>query len=549
MMSDGDRLSDKEVKYLALTSHELNMFLDKEQYQKYVDLLSPEFIHMLEVNIGEQILEIYQNARNTISNKREEYLKKKNYRMRALINKKDDSSPKKKNETQLDLNRKHQKLTRKAFIQKYFTDKDGNISKYPLFLNEKKKPLKTLLKKAGSFVYNLLNASSSEIEQKPKEKPRQAYSIDLTKTKLKKSLYGDISQKEYYKLKHPESKIIPLSLSNENGFIAQGLLNDQEKNRTKAFDKKPPGNLKRFFKAYSSGPFKGKKADTKISAENRDRAALIIQRIYRGYKARKAIKYMKMMNFDNLSGKIRASGQDKITNSKTDSSVIRPKSQILLRSPTLARAPTLVFKTDSNQKKVGFKLGDMSVNNLNTTNPNLDATFLQPSMSFYKQKTFQFEQEPSANRLAKQKTTQIGFEKDQRNAKKLGKIVGSGRRQQEEPVLDEFLIDGFHQAVQDNDLDAMMRHKPTFLRKLVNMADKSGKFPIDWALEYYNLDSVIFLLENGLSLKKCGLTEADVLEKVKDRKSKRIREYLEIVFRQKPKKTRSASWSNFFQAF
>ena len=64
---DGQNLTDKEVKFLAMTSQELNRFLDKEVYQKYVNILCPEFIKQLEINITEQILEEYHKARLAVS--------------------------------------------------------------------------------------------------------------------------------------------------------------------------------------------------------------------------------------------------------------------------------------------------------------------------------------------------------------------------------------------------------------------------------------------------------------------------------------------------
>lgn len=544
MMLEGDRLGEKEVKYLALTSHELNMFLDKEQYQKYVDLLSPEFIHMLEINISEQIIESYQQARDIISSKREEFLKKKNFRLRAMINKKEIAGPQVRNDAQLDLDRKHQKLIKKAFIQKYFTDKDGSVAKYPLFLYQKK-PVVNLLRKSGSMINNILNSSQSEAETlKVKEKPRQAYSIDLTKTKLKASLYGDISQKDYYKLKHPESKIIPLSQSNDNANLAGIILNEQEKNRTKAFDKKPPGNLLRFFRAYSSGPFKGKRTETKISAENKDRAANIIQKNFRGYKVRKAVKYMKMMNIDNLSGKIRNFNAEKVLNSKTDASIIKSKST----SPPISRSPTLLMKAESNVKKVGFNLVRQGTHILNTTN-NLD---LQPSSSYQKQKTLVFDQDYLVS-LQKQKTFQFGHdtESSKREAKKSKQKANKSQSKPENkvPDLDNFIIDDFQQAMQDNELQVMTRNFSNHFRRLVNMPDKNGKYPIEWAIEHQNLDMVVFLVENGLSLKKCNFTESQLLDQVKDRRSKAIREYLQLIYRQKSKKTRSSSWANFIHAF
>jgi hypothetical protein len=264
MMFDGKRLSEKELKYLALTSHELNMFLDREQYQKYVDLLSPEFINKLEINIGEYILESYQEAREIVSKKREEYLKRKNSKMRTQLFNKDDAIHVPRTYAQLELDRKHQQLTKKAFIQKYFTDAEGNVTKYPLSLKTGKTGVKGILMKARNLVNCLLNSSTTDIDPRQTGKVRRPYSVDLKKHKMKVSIYGDFLEEDYYRLKHPESKIIPLSQANQHASLAKAILHDQEANRTKTFGKKPPGTLKKFFKVYSSGPSNNNRPQAKV---------------------------------------------------------------------------------------------------------------------------------------------------------------------------------------------------------------------------------------------------------------------------------------------
>jgi hypothetical protein len=82
-MRDGLWLTENELKYLSLTS-EMNRFLDKEFYQKAVNLCDPEIQNNIEMNIAESIVKNYNQIREIILKARRVFLKSENLKSRAL---------------------------------------------------------------------------------------------------------------------------------------------------------------------------------------------------------------------------------------------------------------------------------------------------------------------------------------------------------------------------------------------------------------------------------------------------------------------------------
>lgn len=506
---EGYHLSAKDIKYLALTSNELNMFIDHKEYQSYIEILSPEFINQLEVNISEQILENYRIARNIVTSRREEFYVKKNNRARSLINKKKSEIKKSRSMGQLLLDRKHQSLVKKAFIQKYFTDKYGKISKYPLFLKSKKSTSRQ--RSHMRIASQKSNMAENDIKLVAQ---RRAYSIDLTKKQYKASIYGNIPEEDYYKIKHPGSKIIPLSLCNNKRSEVEAILADQQKYRTRSFDRKMFGTTRHFFDAYSAGPFKGLKFEAKLNVENRNRAAIIIQKNYRGYKARRVINYMKMMNIEMLAGKIKASNLE-----------------AMIASYSLAKSK----RNNSNDKKSQLK----------RQQTRKVAFAVEPQAALYRS----ISSYESPNNIESNKFKWMAYPRGQSISPGISRISSFvvKMKSKQKDNLDEYIIEKFHEAVKDNDLECVMKTDQKLLRKLINLSDSGSIFPIQYAIENNNLDMVIFFLENGLTLKKCGLTQESILSMANGRKHRRIREYFGIIFKQKLKHTRSHSFSNYVQ--
>lgn len=81
---DGQKLTEQETKYLELTSETLNMFLEKEDFQKATRMLDPDFtdyvrnyLTKLEAAVAEDILGNYFSLRKKLKDARNEYLVKK----------------------------------------------------------------------------------------------------------------------------------------------------------------------------------------------------------------------------------------------------------------------------------------------------------------------------------------------------------------------------------------------------------------------------------------------------------------------------------------
>ena len=169
-------------------------------------------------------------------------------------------------------------ITKKEIIKKFFKD-DPKYSQ--ALLNNQ-----DFLRTTDHQVPNTKN--SNQIIQKAGEEPesiairnrRKAYSIDLSKKKTKISLYGQITEDDFYSLKHPESKIIPLSQSYGQLQQVSKILGEQNKHKVRALDKKPADYKLRFFHVYSSGPNDLKQGDLQATKDVRLNAAIIIQKCW-----------------------------------------------------------------------------------------------------------------------------------------------------------------------------------------------------------------------------------------------------------------------------
>ncbi len=74
---EGEWLTADELKFLADTSKLLNSCIDKNYVQRTVNHLDPEVLHMLELNLAENIIKNYEDMKTMIRIARFKYLKKK----------------------------------------------------------------------------------------------------------------------------------------------------------------------------------------------------------------------------------------------------------------------------------------------------------------------------------------------------------------------------------------------------------------------------------------------------------------------------------------
>ncbi len=89
--SNGESLEVQEVQFLAMTSQHFNHFLDRQEYQKVVRIIDPEFIRkvvdcdQIEMQVADGIIDTYYQVRRNLRQKRYIYLQRKSKETRENI--------------------------------------------------------------------------------------------------------------------------------------------------------------------------------------------------------------------------------------------------------------------------------------------------------------------------------------------------------------------------------------------------------------------------------------------------------------------------------
>ena len=524
--SDGHILTEKELKFLSLTSQELNRFIDKDLYQKYVDLLTPEFIGQLEINISEQIIEDYLKAREIIVKEREKYLVKKNKECREhLMRSREEQKRRQNSQKVLALNQRHQEITKKAILEKFFGTMGGNK------LNDEDDP-------------------QEEIQRNKKKKSMMSMAISSIKdsdtkknAKMKSSIYGDISESAYYKMKHPSSKLLLLSRSFGDESLGKAMITDQKRHRIKSTEPYEEGYTFKMFQNYSSGPHQSNVLEIKKNQQARVRAARIIQKNWRGFKARSTFKKARMLKLDKLDPKLFLSmGQENATRQNGDSrnnsaSLNRPRTVQFQSKTTSVGVKISVAKgaehasvQSSNRSEVrsnrihglSRQQSMVSVGRRESASPKLQSAAKRQSteggnvFSFHPTKVSSYmddlEHQPAG--LARSKSgysltltaaksplNQISEETYKQRQPKLRSFI---KKPKFAAVITEELGNKFCSAVEDNDYNTLVNLHYSVLRRLVNRTvEQTNKYPVEFAINHGNIEMLILFLDCGFSIMKC----------------------------------------------
>ena len=477
---DGQLLSEKEVQFLALTSQELNKFIDKELYQKYVDLLSPEFVNQLEINITEQILDDYYKAREVVSNKRERYLEEKNESTKKKIEKNTLDFFDRSSKPGLSFQRYQQKSVKKQIMKQLAAKSHVSVADSRSRASSSKqtdpaadKPSATKHKASRSF-----------------QAPR-VYSDFQAKHKVSHSgLFGEVPDAAYYRMRHPTSKIIPLTTANNRTSFnnIEELEREQRDKRVLSNQTKPPGYRTNFYYAYSAGPQGIKRLEKRRKIISKNKAALLIQKAWKGYIARK-----------NLWA-----------NEALASVPTQPRSQTQTKPREALKRP------DSNSKKllrrVTFqnKEKDPEQRELkDDRHSNRTGTDSLPSM------------ENVSNNLQRKSS--------RKNSSRIEETLVAAPSTSPSPQMD--VVESlalqqqreFHAHVSSGNLArlAVLDHKQ--LRKFINSPSEDGSYPIESAVQSNNVELAAFIIENGLNLKKCSLDAETLFDSATACKSFKVR--------------------------
>ena len=487
---DGKTLTEKEVQFLALTSQELNKFIDKEQYQRFVNRFSSDFINQLEINIAEQILSDYYDTRQVVFNKREQFLNNWNTKLKTKIAMASGSHQSSKSRAELELNRQKQAMIKKKVITQFF----GGFSNGSRFVSSEARNNSKSLHSSSTAGWQKssverLNDSSGVRKQRSGSVPR-VYKVHEKMNKVtRSSLYGDVSDVWYYKARHPQSKLVPDFAS---GSLAnhKKVAEDQMDKRVRSQEVKLKGQKTRFFFTYSAGPEGVKKLERRCGILNKRKAALLIQKCWRGYKARKAVRPLRLRLIETNYYNSISSPQKNIQFSPIEiPSLVRSSSSAkIMRRVTFQEKETGDMKGSRNSGKPVESLGSDEVNH----------HLLMKKKSVVK-KPLKIVGEKSIATIKLNET--------------------SGNKKNEELLNQEAK---FRDMVASNRIKDLEKISPFHLKNFINSMDQQGMFPIEYAIQFDSVEMTSFLIENGFSAIKCQMEDNRVFEIATSAKSFKV---------------------------
>ncbi len=476
---DGQLLSEKEVQFLALTSQELNKFIDKERYQKYVDLLSPEFINQLEINITEQILDDYYKAREVVSNKRERYLEHKNESTKKKIEKNSLDFFDRTSKPGLSFQRHQQQSVKKQVMKQL-------AAKSQLSAGDSRSRASSANKPADDTAHHKAHRSYHV--------PR-VYSDFRAKHRVSHSgLFGDVPDAEHYRLRHPPSKLVPATTSLNKHTIndIKDLQRDQLDKRVLSTAPKPPGFKTTFYFAYSAGPQGIKRLEKRRKVLSKHRAATLIQKAWKGFLARK--------NLRNL----RVWANEAMASLPTQ-----------LQSQPQSKPREALKRPDSNTKKL---LRRVTFQNKETNPPQRD-----PRDSRYSPRT-RTDSLPSTENASNNPLRRSS----RKNSSRIEDLpapapdASAATQTKTRESLQQQQLRNFEALLRCGNLKQLAALDHKLLRKCLNSPCEDGSFPVELAVQANNVELLALLVENGLNLKLCNLDPEKLFELAESSKSFKV---------------------------
>ena len=299
----GEWMTVQEIKYICMSSLTLNKFLDRKFHQGATNILDPEFIEGIEMDIAEQIIYSYYEIRNKIKDHRDSYLKRQNDHLHKKIY---HQVPNQKKDFPEPFSYKlGQKAMSELTIHRKFLNLQNEIVRDVQLKNQKKKEEDKLQKDNNDSKISvdidvpseyhegkwLKKVQSKNYNNNPKvlENVKAKNMTDLKDMKFSVS-YGKTTEKTLLHKQHPPSKIFNMNVA----------FNKKEKEEKSEMEKYKLNRIyddkfvqkKDFFKVYSAGPLI-RDYKLKRPKELIHRAVVYIQKIARGYIQRNLFKKYK----------------------------------------------------------------------------------------------------------------------------------------------------------------------------------------------------------------------------------------------------------------
>lgn len=389
---NGHWMTLEEIKYICMTSVTLNLFLNKKFYQKASDILDPDFINEIEINIADQITRSYYNIQDQVKDNRKIFLKRQNneihnkvYQMQRY-QEKHCRNPIMANHSEAQ----SEQLLNTSYI-KLQTDQirsimyKAQVAKNQGANEEKNSSPKRKKSNGIRFEYKKENWLT---KRRSSSNPRILNSVKAKNQKDKFDFcnsvnFGRLSKKTLIHKQHPPSKILSFEQTYTDADKEQNKKEESLYKLDRLCDEKFC-NKKDFIRVNSTGPL-DREYRLRRPKDLIIRAVLYIQKIFRGYLQRKQFKqYIKDKSiFEGMvKNKLKPPSVSLIYNPKQKKELLLQLKKNLNRNWYMGRGSVTVVsdepdKEENKTEKSGFSVSSRDQKEIVNKPASLKASFQQ----------------------------------------------------------------------------------------------------------------------------------------------------------------------------
>jgi len=489
-LQDSQWLSESELRYLTYSSKLTYKVLPKEYFKEAVRTISPEVKDDLISSIADDILTEYLKIRAMISNSRNQFLKQKtendqkkvtDYMKKLVL----------ENESLINIvGLKKWKQTNSRYCLKrvaYWEEKQEAIQTAS-FERKKEADEKGLSKSKSKLPAGIEQRNKNELQRMIKERRMQSRNEFLRRNLVKLVKSNELGLMHVKNLRHlpnPASKVIKMPTNmtipnpQERDLQAAHILQTMYDYKNLGMKESSKEEIARYQRLYSGGPFSRRHEPKSL---DKDKAARLIQKVWRGYFERKMLDYLKSLpnrRALNLFTDKKSTKNSKV--SKYFASMILQKSTLI---------------NPQNQQRLVLKQAEENrTKNQRDFNKRIDKEIREKIMK-KNIKKFSKPINSLMNSVAFKQLQEIAplTEEEEEQHQKIRSIYSKNNLHIKQTAL----------------LNACRENKTTFLKKStynysksdVNILDKEGNSSLYYACKHHNFYMVYFLLKKGANVNK-----------------------------------------------
>lgn len=496
-IKDGQWLNDKELRYLTYSSKLTYKVLDKEYYNQVLNTISPEVKDDIISSIANDILTEYLSIREIISKARNEYIKNKTKGDRERVGKY-MAKLAQENESLVNIvGLKKWKQTNSRYCLK-------RVAYWEESNNNKENHLKEAEERGGAYHKIQRSKSSQLIDQRNKTELQKMMNLRRQQNRnefLRRNLVklvnsnelGLMHVKDLRHLQNPASKVIKMPEAqyhenavyrDEQAALVMQTMYDYKKLGMRESSKE---EIERYRRLYSCGPYARRKEKKALGKE---KAARLIQKVWRGYFERKMLAYIK-----SLPNK-------RTLNLFNDKRLLKNNKQSKYFTNLMIEKATLI-NPQNQQRLINKQMVDNKYKNQRDFNKRIDKqirekimkkslkSFASPIERLMKSgfldkikdeiEELEEEEETQANNNPEKKRS--GYSKNNLHIKQTALLA----------------------ACRENKKNFLKNSTYNYSKEDVNIQDQKGNTSLYYACTHQNIQMITFLLKKGsLVNKKCS---------------------------------------------